>query len=262
MTDKKIPKIVNEALPEEGSASGPAAIEPSIKDLFKKQIEMQSSEAVIGPKIKAAVSKSIDQIVSQYFHSYAEGGKMIEKALKDALKVDDLNIPSLGGVFTAMVKSKVDQIVSEQIAGRLAEDIESIMKIAPKKIKMSEICEGMLGRYSEGKDEWEIAREEPIITCSHKEISNTFWAVYLDEDEHHREGDAHQSNVRFYINPQEGKILSGSVDRRYTGKNSTLLAPRDFGLPRGLDQLIRSYYACGTIIELDFDYCDLSIPYD
>ncbi|WP_323780868.1 hypothetical protein [Leisingera sp.] len=67
----------------------------------------------------------------------------MEKHLAEALSVHNLNLPSYNTMICAMVQKQVKALTTGIIAGRLQQDLEKILSIAPKSIKLSEIVEEM-----------------------------------------------------------------------------------------------------------------------
>jgi hypothetical protein len=117
------------------------------------------------------------------------------------------------------------------IKGKLAEDVESLLSLAPKTIKLSQIVNDMLD--DDGSIDEVFFKLEQTEYGSH-------W-LYLDPTSVR---DRHAAVVRLLIN-KEGKISAGWLTQK------DLKTDKSFGNFYGLEQKIRAYYACGTIIELD-----------
>lgn len=196
------------------------------------------AQAVTPELIKERVAKHVDDLVKDALRdalsSYGETGKAIKAAVVDALKVNRLDLPSYGETVTKMLRAAIEAQVSEVIAGKLAEDMNDLLSLAPKTIKLSQIVKEML-------DDNDIDFE---VYCKveHTDYSSTWVFLHPSPCDRKYEADA-QILIR-----EDGTIASATLG----GKD--MKAIKSFGRTWGIEQKVRAYYACGTIIELDEDY--------
>jgi hypothetical protein len=224
--------------------------EPSdldLQTLFATAMEEAPAPEKVKPLIQAQVEKLIEETIKTSMRSWGEVGKSIEVAVQEAMKVQNLSLPSYGSMVSAMVAQQIEERASELVAGRLKKDIEELLNLTPKKIRLSEIAAEML----EGNScDYQYT---PLITVIAEEWGGG-WCVYLDENEHFDEGEKYRSSVRIIVN-KDGFIVSGTTSD-YKGTND-LKRSKDFGRCYMLDQKVRSWYACQTQIEIDIDDCIL-----
>ncbi|CAN5573366.1 hypothetical protein BH10PSE14_BH10PSE14_06310 [soil metagenome] len=204
-------------------------------------------EKEIDSRVGQLVVQSIDRALSRY----SDTGKLIEAAVGDALKVERLDLPSYGAVVTQMVKAQIEARVSEVVAGRLAADIEELLKLAPKEIKLSEIADQMRERHQDAHGEGWGEIITVLLEDSSVSGSSLRW-LYLDEDKHYREREKHSCQFSMLIDA-DGKIACARLsqknldDHRWIGRN------------HGLAQHIRAWHASGTRIILDEDAVVVSV---
>jgi len=203
-------------------------------------------------QVESRVDKLIVEAVDSALRSYSETGKLIEKAVQDALRVERLDIPAYGEMVSKMLAVQIERVVAPLVSERLANDMEELLKIAPKTIKLSEIAAEMRKRH-EGEAHGDV------ITCHVEETEYGSWWVYLDEDEHLDRvkpswggRDYKSADIRLLIG-KDGLISSATINGR------DVKDAKHFSTSYGLDQRIRAYFACGTIIEIDEDNVATSV---
>lgn len=192
-------------------------------------------EKEVGTRVDKLIVESIDRAL----RSYSDTGKLIEKAVEDALRVDRVDLPSYGSTVLSILKAQIETVVAPLVAGQLAKDMEELLHLAPKEVKLSQIADEM--RKHRESDGW-----GPVITV---EVQRTEYGsawVYLDEREHHETRAEYQAEHRLLIG-KDGVISGGWLDRRPMQDGQYV------GRSYGLAQKIRAYVACGTKIILDED---------
>lgn len=192
-------------------------------------------EKEVGTRVDKLIVESIDRAL----RTYSDTGKLIEKAIEDALRVERIDLPSYGNVVAAMVKSQIEAKVAPLIAGRLSEDMDELLKLAPKEIKLSEVADKMRERH-EGEGYGKV-----ITVIVERNDYGSAW-VYLDEEQTHEGRDKYKCDYRLLVG-KDGKIASATL-REHDIKSS-----RHIGSSYGLEQKIRAWFACGTTIILDED---------
>ncbi|WP_164521359.1 hypothetical protein [Sphingomonas sp. ABOLF] len=192
----------------------------------------------IEKEVNSRVEKLIIESVDRALRSYSDTGKMIEKAVEEALKVERLDLPSYGAIVTQMLRAQIEARVAPLVAGQLAADMDELLGLAPKEVKLSEIADQM-------REEHEGKGYGPVITVivEHKDYGSTW--LYLDEEAHHERRDKYLCKHSVLIS-KDGKISSARTSDRDVGKGW-------IGRAHGLEQKLRAYVACGTTIILDED---------
>lgn len=216
---------------------GAAADEASLGSLISGFVAEKLTPDFIEKEVNTRLEKLVVESVDRALRSFSDTGKLIEKAVEEALRVDRIDLPSYGITVAAMVKAQIEARVSDLVAGRLAEDVDELLKLAPKEIKLSKIAEDMI----DGRDGY-----GPAITVIVEENEYGSTWVYLDEEEHRESRDKFRCPYRLLIG-KDGKIAAGSLD------DKDIKSTKAIGRAYGLAQKIRAYYACGTTIILDED---------
>ena len=194
----------------------------------------------IEKEVNTRVEKLIVGSIDSALRSYSETGKLIEKAVADALQVGRLDLPSYGHVVSQMVKAQIELRVADLVQGRLAEDIEELLKLAPKEVKLSQIAEDMRKPYVDDGAYGEVI----TVIVAHSEYGSTW--LYLDPDKHYAERDKYRCKHRILISQD------GTISGAWLGEGSSKTEQWICTL-YGLDQLIRAYVACNTRIIIDED---------
>lgn len=193
-------------------------------------------------KVAEKLDRLIDDAVGAALRTYSDNGKLITDAVKEALKVGDLDLPSYGHVVTTILKSQLEAICADLVTGRLAEDMEEILKLAPKTIKLSEIADYMRQDY-----EHDGTSYGEVITVIVEDLEYRSRWIYLDEDTAWSDRDKYSAAIRLLVR-EDGTIAQATI-KELDQKRATVIGP---GF--GLEQRIRAYVACGTVIEVDEDF--------
>jgi hypothetical protein len=213
----------------------------NLTGLISAAVAGKMTPEFIEKQVDTRVEKLVIESIDSALRSYSDTGRMIEKAVQEALRVDRLDLPSYGTVVTAMLQRQIEGRVSELVEGRLSKDMADLLSLAPKEIKLSEIADGMRERYKDRHDHaW-----GPVISVVVEESEGVagYFRIGLDEDEAEKRrcrDCAHEIAI-----DKEGKIYSATLEGRSIKDTSRL------GRSYGLDQLIRGWFACGTTIIID-----------
>ncbi|KEZ17696.1 hypothetical protein CP98_03179 [Sphingobium yanoikuyae] len=209
-------------------------------NLIADAVTAKMTPDFIEKEVNSRVEKLIVECIDKSFRSYSDTAKQVEEAVTLALRVENLDLPSYGDMVTRMIKSQIEAVVSPIVAGRLAEDVEGLLKLAPKEIKLSEIANDMRKRH-EDEDKW-----GRVITVI---VDDSYYGspwLYLDDQNHYEDREKSRCAHRLLIN-KDGTISGGWIDDKDLAKGAW------FGRSYGLAQRLRAYIACGTKIILDID---------
>lgn len=216
----------------------------TLSGLINSAVAARMTPDFVEKEVNTRVEKLLVESIDRALRSYSDTGKLIEKAVEDALRVDRIDLPTYGSTVCTMLKAQIEARVSELVAGRLSQDMDELLSLAPKTVKLSEIAESML----DGRD----PEYGHMITVELEDVREGYsrW-LYLDEDEHHDIRAQYAAKHRLLIG-KDGRISGGWIDQTKTEKSWT-------GRSYGLAQRLRAYIACGTVIELDIDYVRLGM---
>ncbi|KJZ31606.1 hypothetical protein TW83_08085 [Paracoccus sp. S4493] len=212
---------------------------PSLGDSISASVAAMLTPEYIEKEVETRVAKLVTEGVDRALRSYSDTGKLIEKAVEDALRVNNLDLPNYGSTVANILKAQIEANVSELVAGRLSQDMEELLTLAPKEIKLSQIAKEMLEKH-----ESDGAYGEVITVIIDKGSYGSTW-IYLDEDNHYEERAKYQADIGILVKHETGQIIAANLNGR------DIKDQRRIGRSYGLEQKIRSMYACGTKIIID-----------
>lgn len=221
--------------------------ETNLTNLISAAVAAKLTPEFIEKEVDSRVEKLIVESVDRALRSYSDTGKLIEKAIEDALRVEKLDLPSYGSTVLGILKAQIEARVAPLVAGKLSEDMEALLHLAPQEIKLSVIADGMIKDGYHDSDYGEVITvilEEPTFGSSR-------W-LYLDDEHHYEDRDKHKCSYSILID-KDGKVASATIRGRSISDHKHV--GRDFGL----GQKIRAWHACGTVIELDIDSVCITI---
>lgn len=207
-------------------------------NLIADAVAAKLTPEFIVAEIDSRVSKLIVESVDKALRTYSDTGKLIEKAIEDALRVDRLDLPSYGNTVLGILKDQIEARVHPLVAGKLAEDMDALLHLAPAEIKLSKIAEDMITNRNFGDDYGEV-----ITVILEDEQYGSNW-LYLDDEHHYDRHDKYKCDYHILIG-KDGKVSSATIRSR--SMSDTKHIGRDYGL----GQKLRAWHACGTVIELD-----------
>lgn len=219
--------------------------ELSLTGLINAAVAQTMQPDFIEKEVHTRVQKLIVESIDKALRTYSDTGKLIEKAIEEALRVDKIDLPSYGSTVLTILKAQIEGRVAEIAAGRLAEDMQELLSLAPKEITLSKIADEMRERHD--GSEW-----GNVITV-HVEPKNygSTW-VYLDDETHHERRAEYECPHAMLIR-EDGTIACARVDKRPL--NDTHWVGQSYGIA----QKIRAYVACGTKIILDEENVCVSV---
>jgi hypothetical protein len=220
--------------------------EHNLTGLISAAVAEKMTPDFVEKEVNTRVEKLIVESIDRALRSYSDTGKLIEKAVEEALKVERLDLPSYGAIVTDMLKAQINARVSELVAGRLAADMDELLGLAPKEVKLSEIAEYMLEEFKEG-DHW-----GDCITVIVEETRYGSTWVFLDAEKHHEDRDKYRCKFRMQVS-EGGEIHGAYVGDSDFARDNHGKRDKWIGRAHGLEQRLRAYVACGTKIILDTD---------
>lgn len=190
-------------------------------------------------RVLARVDKLITEAIDDALRSYSDTGKLVRKAVEESLRVSNLDLPAYGHVVSQMLKTQIEAKVSELVAGQLAQDMDELLGLAPKEIKLSQIVKDAIEeRYDHGELYGDVA------TCIVGDNSHSSTWVYFDPDE----ADQTKYNCKFrMLIRDDGTMANLTINGTDTKQSKAL------GRFYDTEQKLRAYLACGTRIIIDED---------
>ena len=216
--------------------------ETNLTNLISNAVAARLDGDFIEKEIQTRVDKLITESIDRALRTYSETGKLIEKAVEDALRVESIDLPSYGSTVCKMVKAAIEHHVADVVQGRLKQDVEDLLHLAPKTVKLSEIAELMLEQHKDGDKYGEVT----TFIVEESRYGSSRW-LYLD-DENVREGrDKYLCKYRLHVG-DDGIISSICIGDKAAKPENWV------GRSYGFEQRLRAYVACGTRIEFDTEY--------
>lgn len=180
-----------------------------LTDFIVAEVARQSSEAAVRDLVEKKIGEVIKSSVESAFRSYGDIGKQIEKAVTNSLQIGDrLDVPAYGAMVMALLRAKMDETLHDLINQRLSAEMDEILSIAPKELKLTKVVEDMIS----GLDMAD--RYGTHVTCIIEEAFpdssslKGYLNVFLDEDEDTKQ---RECKVKLLVTA-EGKISSLSID--------------------------------------------------
>lgn len=212
-----------------------------LTNLISAAVAAKMTPEFIEKEIDARVGKLLAESINNALTSYSGVGKMIKEAVEEALKVDRIDLPAYGSIVTTMLKAQIEARCSELVAGRLAEDMEQLLGLAPKEIKLSAIADDM--RESRDGDGW---GEVITVIVDHSDVVDGYKRIYLDDHNVYDHGDKYKCDFHLSVD-SDGKVFGATIN------GHDLQSTKVIGRSYGLGQSIRAWVACGTRIIVDED---------
>lgn len=214
-----------------------------LTNLISSAVAAKLTPDFIEKEINNKIEKLIVDSIDSAMRSYSETGALIKKAVSDALRVDSLDLPAYGATVCKILKTQIEARVSDLVSGQLAKDMDELLKLAPKEVKLSEIAEEML----------EYNREfgEGGITVIVERDDYGYSTIYLDErtsDKYGLQGPGRKHDCRYSLSVDKyGKIYTARIDKKDVRDVERI------GRSYGIGQKISAYVACGTTMIIDED---------
>ena len=207
--------------------------------LISAAVAERMNSDFVEQKVLACVDRLITESIEDALRSYSGTGKLVRKAVEESLKVNDLDLPSYGHVVSQILKTQIEAKVSELVAGRLAQDMNELLGLAPKEIKLSQIVkEAIEDRHDFGGLYGDVA------TCTVSDTAYGSTWVYFDPDK----ADQTKYTCKFkMLILDDGTMANLQINGTDTKQSKAL------GRFYGTEQKLRAYLACGTKIIIDED---------
>lgn len=211
----------------------------NLGDLISASVAKNLDAAFVEKEVEARINKLIVEAVDNALRSWSDTGKLIHKAVEEALRVDRLDLPSYGSTVAVILKEQIEAKVADLVAGQLSKDMSELLSLAPAEVKLSAIADALL-------EENEGEYGELISVIVETSGYGTSW-VYLDGGEVYTERDKYKCEHRLGVD-KDGKIFSATIG----GKD--VKTSKHIGRSYGIEQKLRAYVACGTKLILDEDF--------
>ncbi|WP_062223187.1 hypothetical protein [Aureimonas sp. D3] len=214
----------------------------TLVDFIVAEVARQSSEENIRKIVEVNVEKTVARAVESAFASYGHIGKQIEKAVATSLELrEPLDVPAYGTMVMAVLRQKMDEILTPLVNERLGKEMEEILAVAPAETDLSKIVEAMKAEEDES-ERW--GTHATVIVEESQSVSG-YKSVYLDpgslEKRYRGDTDKYSAAARFSVN-SDGVIYALHIDQK-DAKTTVRMGY----LPKWQKMLFAAY-ACGAKI--------------
>lgn len=183
----------------------------NLTDFIVAEVFQQMKSDKVRELVEKKIADIISSAVESSFRSYVNVGKQIEAAVSNSLDIHgSVDLPAYGQMVMALLRSKMDETLSDLVNERLSAEINDILQIAPKEIKISTIVQQIINDLDLSD------RYGSNITCIIEENTHSqgSYYIYLDTDD---EKQKHECSARFFAT-SGGKIHSLFLDGKDASK--------------------------------------------
>lgn len=212
-----------------------------LTSIISTAVAAKMTPEFVNKEVNTRVEKLIIESIDRALRTYSDTGKLIEKAIEDALRVDKIDLPSYGSTVAKMVKAAIEHRVAEVVQGRLKQDVEDLLQLAAQSVKISELAEAMLESHKSDGSYGEVT----TFIMEESEYGHRW--LYLDDENVYEERDKFRCKYRLMVS-KDNKIASAYIGDRAAQAENWI------GRSYGFEQRLRAYVACGTVIEFDTEY--------
>lgn len=190
------------------NAKTPAIEAPAnLTDFIIAEVQKQTSEAALRELVSKKIGETVAESVKRSFETYGDIGQQIKKAVVAALDIGDrVDVPAYGNMVMALLRAKMDETLGDLINKRLAAEMDEILSIAPKKLKLSAVVEAMIS----GIDKHDRYGSYATCIIEESEYSKGYWHVAMDPGESVKKYDC---ELRFGVT-ETGEIYSLTCDKK------------------------------------------------
>lgn len=237
-----------------------------IAELANRALAKALQPEAVQEIVEKQITETVRSAIKDATRSFSPFGRDLEKKIAEAISLKNLDLPSYNAIIAGMVQQAVEGNMAELIQGRLSKDIDEMLKVAPRSIKLSEIVDEMRKSHEEDGAYGEV------ITCivepqdaRDSDFWGPNWKIYLDDGTHYSDRERGYANVEIEIRhgikedraKDNDEIYTGTISyiRESTGVITSKGGQAGFTMSRtyGLAQRLLAMYAAETVIEIDED---------
>jgi hypothetical protein len=229
-----------------------------IKKIVNEKVEEVIKNGEIEELIQNKVKESLSKAIEEFFRSYGDFQKDLEKTLGEKMKVnlEEMEIPDYNKLILQYIEKEIDNTMAEQGIEKIKENLNDLLKSAPKEIELQDI----VNKYIENNDE---ELREDYIGVIYYDYEFSSIEGYVDIKLNIDKPDSFDKpDLRFTLKEiEENKYEIFRID--FDGleiKDDFTLVGRLYGIEKFMFKL----WAAGTVIIGDpegFDYIDPSTEY-
>lgn len=220
----------------------PAEPPANLSDFIVAEVARQCASDNVRKLVEAKIDESIRGAVNDAFRSYGDVRQHLEKAVKDALQIGErrLDVPSYGNMVMAILRTKMDEVLQPLVSERLAKEMDDILGLAPKELKLSKVVEAMIQQEKEiGAERW-----GGRVTCLVEGTNYGGHWIYLDRQSDAQRRSKHECTAQVGVN-DDGNIFYLKIDRK-DARTTVVMGEHDPYL-----RMLFAAYCCGSKFIVD-----------
>jgi hypothetical protein len=226
------------------------------KDLIDRTIGKMLSENALESQVQGHVETMLKRSVDELFRSYGPITKQIEQQLAESINLNGLiDIQSYNARLASLVQSKLDGIMGDMAAGKIAKVINDALKPAPKTIRLSALIEKYIEQLREDEDDGSCSCDgDKQAIAMLRERDRDYCKGYYDLI-------LSSEPVEKYDSPDIFLMIDGRGELyhlRFKGQVASWLAASSFG---EFEKSLWHMLACGTTIDRDCNPSDCDLNY-
>lgn len=218
----------------------------NLAEFILAEVHRQTSEDELRKIVEQKIGACVKEAVDRSMRSFGNVGQQIEKAVGKALEIgDQVDVPSYGNMVMAVLRAKMDEVLTPLVNGRLAAEMNDILKLAPKEVKLSDIVK-LLVDDVDAQD-----RYGSSITCIVEDSQTVigYQHIYLDPEMEKRK---YECAVQLGVDPA-GKIYSLTIERK-DARTTVVLGEYD-----PYKKALFAAYCCGSKFIVDEEFISTGI---
>lgn len=231
---------------ETAAANTQPSTPDNLADFIVAEVHKQTGEAALRTLVEKRIGEAVSEAVRRSMETYGDIGKQIHKVVVASLDIGErLDVPAYGNMVMALLRVKMDEALQPLVTERLAKEMDDILSLAPKELKLTDVVKAML-------EDIEIDdRHGTYATCLVEDSSTSkgYVSIELDPEEGKKK---YSCALRFAITPT-GEIYSLAVDGK-DAKNTVRM-----GYLPAYQKMVFAAYCCGSKFIIDNDEPDTGI---
>lgn len=212
----------------------------ALSDFIIAEVNRQMGTDAIRALVEKQVGQTAERAVADAFRSYGDINKQISAAISQALALNGkLDLPAYGNTIMVMLRAKMDGVLHELVAERLAKEAEEILQIAPKEVRLSAVVAAMM----EGIDVGERYGSRATCVIDASTAVPGYLNIYLDESDK-PDRDKYLCECQIGVT-NTGQIYSLKVDKKDVKTTFVL------GQLSPYQKMVFAAYCCGSTLIVD-----------
>ncbi|OMF72512.1 hypothetical protein BK143_09600 [Paenibacillus peoriae] len=224
----------------------------NLNNLVNDAMQTIQKDGFVEDVIKKQLEVTIKKVVEEYFGSYGDFRKELEKQVKEQLQIDmnKLGISGYNLMVLNEVKSQLETAIHIQGVQKIKENMEKMLVGIKPEYKLSELVEAMKKDENEDHD-----KDGEEIGFMLERSDHGYTHIYIDPESDSRDSwrsERSKYSYKYQLHlDNEGRVYNSKIDSHELSKNNEIMTSfYDF------DKLMFQIFATGAKIVVDEDEVD------